>query len=65
VDGRKVDATVSVGVASTPDHGGSVADIIASADGALYRAKQLGRNRVALAENPSSGPRSGTVIRIA
>jgi diguanylate cyclase (GGDEF)-like protein len=49
VNGRPVEATVSVGVAPPSEQGGSLADIIASADGALYRAKKLGRNRVILA----------------
>jgi diguanylate cyclase (GGDEF)-like protein len=38
--------TVSLGVASLPDEGGSVDDLIVAADGALYDAKRLGRNRV-------------------
>jgi diguanylate cyclase (GGDEF)-like protein len=50
IDGKHVDATVSVGVAtlaieSTED----VADMLARADAALYRAKELGRNRVEIA----------------
>jgi len=64
VNGQRVEATVSVGVASAPEHGGSLAEIIASADGALYRAKALGRNRVMLAQNDSRDPDSG-VARIA
>ncbi len=41
--------TVSIGVASYPAHGESAEAVIASADTALYRAKENGRNRVALA----------------
>lgn len=42
--------TVSCGVASYPDVVRDVANLRAAADAALYRAKQLGRNRVEKAE---------------
>ena len=38
--------TVSLGVACLPEEGGSVDDLVVAADGALYDAKRLGRNRV-------------------
>ena len=38
--------TFSLGVAAFPDHGDTAEAVIASADDALYRAKQGGRNRV-------------------
>lgn len=41
--------TVSVGVASFPDHGRSVAEVMRAADGALYAAKRGGRDRWCLA----------------
>ncbi|OLC15376.1 MAG: hypothetical protein AUH29_07985 [Candidatus Rokubacteria bacterium 13_1_40CM_69_27] len=41
--------TVSVGVASFPTHGDNPEAVIASADAALYQAKERGRNRIALA----------------
>jgi diguanylate cyclase (GGDEF)-like protein len=40
--------TVSIGVAAYPDHGCTVDDLLRSADKALYRAKNSGRDRVVL-----------------
>jgi diguanylate cyclase (GGDEF)-like protein/PAS domain S-box-containing protein len=42
--------TASMGVAVFPDHGRTAHDLIASADKALYRSKNAGRDRVTLAE---------------
>jgi len=42
-------ASVSIGVATYPEHGDSPEALLRMADQALYRAKQLGRNRVASA----------------
>ncbi|MES5100734.1 GGDEF domain-containing protein [Agrobacterium sp. BA1120] len=47
-EGLKIRATVSIGLAA-PDCN-DLAEMLASADGALYRAKALGRNRVEAAE---------------
>lgn len=44
-------ATVSIGVATYPEHGDSPEALLRMADQALYRAKQLGRNRVASAND--------------
>jgi diguanylate cyclase (GGDEF)-like protein len=65
LNGRRLDATVSVGVATAPERGCSLDDIIASADGALYRAKGLGRNHVMAAESNSRDPPASVVTRIA
>jgi diguanylate cyclase (GGDEF)-like protein len=40
--------SVSIGVASYPDSGSSLDDVLRSADAALYRAKDGGRNQVAV-----------------
>jgi diguanylate cyclase (GGDEF)-like protein len=43
--------TVSIGIAIFPTQGDGTEAIIASADGALYEAKRLGRNRVVVASS--------------
>jgi diguanylate cyclase (GGDEF)-like protein len=45
----KRDITISVGVATAPDHGVDVETVLRLADRALYTAKTAGRNRVELA----------------
>jgi diguanylate cyclase (GGDEF)-like protein len=42
--------TLSLGVAVYPDHGDTGLQLIQSADAALYRAKQAGRDRVITAQ---------------
>lgn len=44
-----VDLSVSIGLASYPDHGVQFDVLLEAADQALYRAKQEGRNRVCIA----------------
>jgi len=44
-------ATVSIGLATFPDHGETSETIIAGADGALYHAKRSGRDRVVVADH--------------
>ena len=42
--------TASVGVAAFPEHGKTTAELLRAADGAMYAAKRLGRDRVEIAE---------------
>lgn len=45
-DRRRINVTVSIGLANFPDDAGTDAKLIAAADSALYAAKRAGRNRV-------------------
>jgi diguanylate cyclase (GGDEF)-like protein len=65
IDGREATVTVSVGVVSVPPEDGSIdlEELFESADEALYRAKNAGRNRVAVATCPSHGAPSGQRLR--
>jgi diguanylate cyclase (GGDEF)-like protein len=65
VGGQKVEATVSAGVATTGDGPDDVAEMLARADVALYRAKNAGRNRVILAAREPVRPPASNVVRIA
>lgn len=57
MDGRPLgEVTVSIGVAATPDHGGSGRMLLRTADGAMYQAKSQGRNQVVVAEPTLSLP---------
>lgn len=45
-DGEPVAVTVSIGVATYPEHGATGRQLVAAADQAMYRAKAAGKNRV-------------------
>jgi len=51
VHGTDVISTVSIGIASFPDDGGSLELIMEKADKAMYYAKERGRNRVVMASS--------------
>jgi diguanylate cyclase (GGDEF)-like protein len=50
-----IDVTVSVGTAGYPRHGNSPAELITTADRALYAAKSQGRDRVVVGESTPAG----------
>ncbi|TDD31904.1 GGDEF domain-containing protein [Nonomuraea terrae] len=58
VDDSLVRVTVSTGVALMNVHGDDLIDLLAAADLALYRAKELGRDRVCVPAVQSPPPRS-------
>jgi diguanylate cyclase (GGDEF)-like protein len=49
-DDEDVSLTVSLGIATVPEHAGTADDLIAAADAAMYRAKHEGRNRACVAD---------------
>lgn len=44
--------TLSAGLAEAPQHGKSISDILHAADSALYTAKETGRNRIIIYQEP-------------
>lgn len=46
INGENISVTFSAGIAAYPENGDSLEDLLSSADSALYKAKQSGRNRV-------------------
>jgi diguanylate cyclase (GGDEF)-like protein/PAS domain S-box-containing protein len=55
--------TVSVGVAALPQHGNSCKELLNAADGALYRAKGEGRDRVVVAQTRAAKTKAERSIR--
>lgn len=49
-DGDPINLTVSVGVASYPDHGMTLEQLYRAADNAMYKSKETGRNTVSYLE---------------
>jgi diguanylate cyclase (GGDEF)-like protein len=54
---RPGDITISVGVASFPQHGASMETLLAASDEALFTAKRSGRNCVVAAQRPGEAGR--------
>ncbi len=60
-DGSVLSATLSIGVALFPAHGGTASTLLAAADRAVYQAKALGRNRVCTFREPDPATSSAVV----
>ncbi|WP_344945598.1 GGDEF domain-containing protein [Sphaerisporangium flaviroseum] len=58
VDDAMITVTVSAGVAIMTVHGDDLIELLAAADLALYRAKELGRDRICLPVAPAPPPRA-------
>jgi diguanylate cyclase (GGDEF)-like protein/PAS domain S-box-containing protein len=48
IEGHKVQISTSIGISLFPEHGQDLVTLIHSADQAMYRAKELGRNKLAV-----------------
>ena len=48
IDELAAPISITVGIAARPPHGSSLDELLRAADGAMYRAKHEGRNRVAI-----------------
>ncbi len=55
IDGKEIRITISICIAICPEHGLDIPNLVTSADKALYRAKESGRDRVLLAEAAPAG----------
>ncbi|MCP2014815.1 diguanylate cyclase (GGDEF)-like protein [Deinococcus sp. HSC-46F16] len=53
VDGERVPVTLSLGIAAAPEHGTDPDRVLLAADGALYAAKEGGRNQCRVAPAPA------------
>jgi diguanylate cyclase (GGDEF)-like protein/hemerythrin-like metal-binding protein/PAS domain S-box-containing protein len=54
-DGKRIEISASIGMASYPDNAYSARELLHAGDEAMYRAKQTGRNRVARSERVGGG----------
>ncbi len=59
-DGDQIAVTVSIGIASFPQHGDSFRTLVEAADRGLYRAKNEGRDRACTPDDGPSGLRLAT-----
>ena len=49
VEGKMINVTISIGVASFPEHGVEAENLVHASDDAMYKAKENGRNQIASA----------------
>jgi two-component system cell cycle response regulator len=59
-----IEVTVSVGTAGYPRHGKTPAELIMTADRALYAAKSQGRDRVVVGETITAATRTGDALEL-
>ncbi|MBP9707020.1 MAG: GGDEF domain-containing protein [Oligoflexales bacterium] len=52
--GKSVNITLSIGIASYPQHAKTKSEIVKLADASMYKSKKQGKNRTTLVENSSS-----------
>lgn len=52
IDGRTFFSTVSIGISLYPDHGSTMDELLKNADIAVYKAKEMGKNRIAIYNEP-------------
>ncbi|MBS1191919.1 MAG: hypothetical protein H6R10_3711 [Rhodocyclaceae bacterium] len=64
IGGQEVRVGVSIGIAFFPEHGDDIETILNAADHAMYRAKESGRNRYALASADAAPPLAGATAVI-
>ncbi len=55
-ESHSIRATISVGLATYPQHARSVTELVSAADDCLYQAKQQGRNRIVAARSDATSP---------
>jgi len=46
IENKRLKITVSIGIASYPDHASSTSELLRNVDTAMYRAKALGKNTI-------------------
>ena len=63
IDRREVAIGMSCGIATYPEHGQDATSLLRAADAALYRAKELGRNRLCI-HDPSMLVRASNRFRV-
>jgi diguanylate cyclase (GGDEF)-like protein/PAS domain S-box-containing protein len=48
IDGNSLNVTISIGIATYPENGGTIEELLKTSDRLMYTAKQNGRNRLAV-----------------
>ncbi|MGE5614427.1 MAG: putative bifunctional diguanylate cyclase/phosphodiesterase [Bacillota bacterium] len=56
IDGRVFYSTTSIGISIYPDHGGTADELLKSADIAMFKAKEAGKNRIVIYSESMNEP---------